>query len=241
MNRMLSKNFLCGALMACLAVAAILPIHADEVKKDKEQEAEDAFVQVMSNLQLADGLIYYGRANKTPEALVTAALILHRNPTETVKGEKDYSPTPKALLEEARAMRKDDKSLSAVIDNAADTLKEAARGAGPTVHKQTAKLTPKTKLHTFSVPIPLAVKKVTKQTTVTVLATKNGKHKKITVTVKVGKKIIATKTATGPVTIPVPHNQIPEGSSPSVDVAWADSSDDEVASSTDVSAFSTQL
>src|SRR5438132_387957 len=111
MSRMLCKHFLWAALVACLGRVTALPTRAEEVKKTAEKKPDgDPLVEYHQELAL--GLIYYGRTTKTPEALVTAAFILHSNPLETPKDAKDEAATPKSLLDEARAMRPNDKVLS---------------------------------------------------------------------------------------------------------------------------------
>jgi len=134
MNRVRGNHFLRGVLLAALGLAAVIAV---PVEAAEEKPVVDEVGQTLSNLDLADGLINYGRSTKTPEALVTAALILHRNPTEPIKIEGEEKPdtslSPKALLEEARAMRKDDKALAGVIESALDTIKEAPRGGAAPV------------------------------------------------------------------------------------------------------------
>jgi hypothetical protein len=115
---------------------------ADKPPADKAAaEPSPAARAALNDVQLALGLVHYARAHKTPEGLVTAALILHRTPTQPLKmkveggkeGASEAGLAPEALLEEARAMRKDDKALAGVVDRARDELKEAPRG-GPGVN-----------------------------------------------------------------------------------------------------------
>jgi hypothetical protein len=141
------KRILWAALAAAVALGLMTAAApADDKKPAEKPAAEGAAPQpspplrALNGLELAFGLVHYARAHKTPEGLVTAALILHRTPTQPlqakVEGAKEAPAesglAPKALLEEARAMRKDDKALAGVVDRARDELKEAPRGGhGP--------------------------------------------------------------------------------------------------------------
>jgi hypothetical protein len=137
-------------LLAALAAAVALRLGTaaapgdDQTPADKPPaqgaapEPSPALRPSINDLQLALRLVHYARAHKTPEGLVTAALILHRTPTQPLQlkvegakqGPAESALAPKALLEEARGMRQDDKALAGVVDRARDELKEAPRGGG---------------------------------------------------------------------------------------------------------------
>jgi hypothetical protein len=102
--------------------------------------------QAVADLGLAYDLIEYGRKTKTPEALITAALILHRTPVEKSSepsgGEASAIPAPAELLAEAKKLRPDDKALADVIAQAQDSLKEKPRGAVGGPKQQSRRLAP---------------------------------------------------------------------------------------------------
>jgi len=122
-----------------LALGGGAPTRADDKKAEAEKKVDPtaavaAPTPEISSVLLADQLVNYGRESKLPEALVTAALILYKNPVEAVTTlDKDTVPatptTPAGLLAEAKKMRPDDKALAASIDKAAEDMKESSRAA----------------------------------------------------------------------------------------------------------------
>ena len=143
MNRILCKHFLWSALVACLGLMAVPSARAEEVKKAEEKKPGEAAAKTITPQEMAFGLVHFGRDTKSPESLIAAALILHANPIETPKGEKIEVPTPRELLDEARALRPNDKALGTLIDTAIDTVKETSRAAVAPAKVVSLKLPPK--------------------------------------------------------------------------------------------------
>lgn len=124
--------------LALAAAPATLPLWADDKKdppvKAEETEALPETAAAAAEFDLARNLIEYGRAKKDPSSLVTAALILHRNPTEEIadlpeEAKKAALPAAKDLLAEARKFKPDDKGVAAVLDWADAELKVKERGS----------------------------------------------------------------------------------------------------------------
>jgi hypothetical protein len=105
------------------------------------QAKPSADADSVQQIHLAHSLIEYGRKNKAPEALITAARILaangtveldqkptHESTPDAPKGEKKEKPapdnTPKALLEEAKALSSNDAAVVALANSI-----ELSRGA----------------------------------------------------------------------------------------------------------------
>src|SRR4051794_26176852 len=96
------------ASLACLCLAVT---SAPAQEKDQTPAAPSASELLVKRVALAYDLIEIGREQKMPEALVTAALLLHKNPTEPLEvkgGEKAGAESPAQLLKEAKAMRPKD-------------------------------------------------------------------------------------------------------------------------------------
>jgi hypothetical protein len=99
-------------------------------------------VVAIQNLELANKLIHYGRQEKNAEALLVAAQILHKTPTQPlmvgydIKGEKEgkrpaggfEGVNPKALVVEARKMSSTP-HLESLAMATEKMLQEATRGA----------------------------------------------------------------------------------------------------------------
>lgn len=133
------------------------------------EEAED------SEMAMAYKLAHYGRTTKTPEALVTAAIIVARNPAVAIKSENEFEPgEPDAhikeaeeLLNEAEAMLPDDRLIKTLADRSRESIKEKPRGIGSVLKK----------IQMLNIP-------------------KNSKKKVITVKKKKGEKIKASASNT---------------------------------------------
>ena len=108
------------------------PNHAPPEVAAKSKATPDA--EAVQKLHLAQCLIGYGRKNKVPEALITAARILASTsttemkdkpttelPLGTAKTEKKDKPTadssPAALLEEAKKLSKNDPAIVALANS----------------------------------------------------------------------------------------------------------------------------
>lgn len=135
-------------LIPGLAVCALVGLSFQALGGDNKKDADvedraslddiqaEADAQAGEERNLAYELIEYGRESKTPEALITAALILHRNPVakfEKVEKEEGVEevkePDPKELLQEAQSIRPKDKALAEYVAKVSDDLKEEARGS----------------------------------------------------------------------------------------------------------------
>jgi len=132
----------------CLGTVQPSPA-ADEAKKADEPAKVDQAGEDVIHIGLAYSLAEYGRKNKSPESLVTAARMLRRIKTTPItekptdegpKGEKaddvkagaEVSLVAEAdkLLDEARKMAPDDKLIGELADRAAKEKTRAALG-GP--------------------------------------------------------------------------------------------------------------
>lgn len=138
------------ALASALLLAVVVPLTAEEKKGTNQAPTEMAAKAKMSadadavqSLRLAHSLIAYGRKNKAPEALITAARILsthgtselkekatHEKAAEAAKAEKTKKDTkvadnsPKALLEEAKKLSNNNPAVIALANSV-----ELSRGA----------------------------------------------------------------------------------------------------------------
>jgi hypothetical protein len=135
---------LAGALLLFLAI----PLTAQENKGTNQAPPEDAAkakasedADAVHKIHLAHSLIEYGRKNKAPEALITAARILAVRGTTELKekptrekpadapeaGKKDKAGaehSPRALLEEAKKMSNNNPAIVALANSV-----EMTRGA----------------------------------------------------------------------------------------------------------------
>lgn len=140
------------SLSACAGLALTLlplgtPIHAAEPMKGRMTPAAQAVEQVA----LANSLIQYGRAAKSPTALITAAQILSENKMDSAgdkpttkkpgagaaagKKGRVRSNAPSALLAEAKAMSGNDPSIVALANKAARTMgRVRGRIGGASLH-----------------------------------------------------------------------------------------------------------
>ena len=91
--------------------------------------------QMLEDRLMARTLLDYGSRAKSPESILTAIQILHRNPVNPVKkgnqAKSQDSDDTEALLElvdRAKNMRRGDKTLAAFADRVADELEEGSRG-----------------------------------------------------------------------------------------------------------------
>ncbi len=143
---------LCLGLLALLDSSSVL---AGKGQKGKEPEdligkkrpKESEASKVLANIDLANQLIDYGIANRSPAALLTAAEILHNNPTEdTSKGKlvfktegveavkNDSQPrTAKNVLAMAKKMAKEleTKEFNSLIVATAKRIQEEPRSPCP--------------------------------------------------------------------------------------------------------------
>lgn len=141
------------ALIALITVWTV-PVAAEDKKETNTQPADagkavvTAEAEAVQRLSLAQGLIHYGRKNKVPEALITAARILadtstvelkekpdhEKNPkVETpAKPKPDVDNSPKALLEEAKVMSGQNEAIIKLA-NAIEIKRGAVGGPKRTV------------------------------------------------------------------------------------------------------------
>jgi len=121
----------CGMVLTGGIATAAVRGAGDEVPGPAAAMTEAG--QAVLDLGMAHDLIAYGRRTKTPEALITAALILHRNPSEQAKdqpaGERPAALSPADLLAEAKKLRADDKALADLVARALDAIGEQSRGS----------------------------------------------------------------------------------------------------------------
>lgn len=144
------RTLMMVALVAGLAAVWTLPNQAADDKKKGSNTATpeaaaavkpSASAQSVADLALAHSLIQYGRKNKSPEALLTAAQIIAKTPAEELKekGKKegkgdDKTPgqradnSPKALVAEAKAMSKA-AHVASLADATSKLIEETPRGA----------------------------------------------------------------------------------------------------------------
>ena len=113
----------------CLTVGFTpgLDAQPDDPPASESTEAAD-------RLAAAYQMVFLARRTESPEALLAAASIIHKNPgvefKEKIENADNVAPlTSKELLEEARAMRPKDKALLEYIAKLADDFKEDPRGA----------------------------------------------------------------------------------------------------------------
>jgi hypothetical protein len=126
-----------GALVAVqgLAMSDDRPAKtADKVEKPNEQAVEE-----LGQIDLAHGLIEYGRTHKSPEALVVAARMLAKFPLGQKKANgKDTTKEEQAegsekLLDEAAKMRSADKLMGELVNRARADIKEGSRALTITI------------------------------------------------------------------------------------------------------------
>ncbi len=147
-------NRLLWISLVVVLTAWAVPVTAEDKKETNTQPADAGKATVtpeaeaVQRLSLAHGLIHYGRKSKVPEALITAARILADTSTvdlkekpeheKNPKGEKPAKPkpevdnSPKALLEEAKAMSGQNESIIKLA-NAVDLKRGATGGPKRTV------------------------------------------------------------------------------------------------------------
>jgi len=151
------NRLFCSSLVLAFAVASAVPSAAQEEKKGTNTAAPEAAAkatatpeaEAVQRLALAHGLIHYGRKNKVPEALVTAARMLADTSTTDLKdkptrGEApkdakvndkpkpEADNSPKALLEEAKALSGQNESI-VKLANAVEIKRGATGGPKKTV------------------------------------------------------------------------------------------------------------
>lgn len=146
MNRLLGIS-----LLVALTGAWTAPLGAQDKKGTNTAPADaagkatpSADADAVQRLSLAYGLIHYGRKNKVPEALITAARILADTSTvdlkdkpargDAPKGEKtadkpkaEVDNSPKALLEEAKTLSGQNESV-VKLANAVEIKRGAVGG-----------------------------------------------------------------------------------------------------------------
>ena len=138
LNRLVRGAFL--AVVGFAVLTATRSIHAADEKPIEEDKA----ARSVEAIALAESLIRFGRASNNPEALILAVRILHQNPTAELTASVDGGTKAegeevdlKGLIAEARTANKsksklreeDEKAIDALIDRAANEIKEETRGA----------------------------------------------------------------------------------------------------------------
>lgn len=134
------KTTLLAAAVAVTAALVVRPSNAQDGKDGKDEkpeepkvtEAEAKALRAVDDLATAGQMIELGRRTKNPEALIAAALVLHRTPAEEAQHKLDTVPAEdekKALLDEAAKMRPQDKALQASVTAAREQLAAKERGA----------------------------------------------------------------------------------------------------------------
>lgn len=139
-----------AALFTALALLASLStLSAQDKAKGEEPEGTPQEIKATQDresaaerLSTALFLIDFGRANKSPTALLTAVELIHRTPTKegeegdkNAAGEKSLSAQMSDLLTEAKKMKADDKEVATLADRLAETIKETPRDVkGPIVN-----------------------------------------------------------------------------------------------------------
>jgi len=139
----------CGIGIVSLALAADKPATADKAPPAATADVTNPKLtpeaEAVGQITMAEDLIDYGRKQKAPEALITAARILGSIPAgktgdqkpETEKpdkappaGEKRpvMSHKPADLLAEAKKMAPDDKTIATLADEVAKILAEKPKG-----------------------------------------------------------------------------------------------------------------
>lgn len=112
-----------------------------EATKDTKEAASS---KAMASIELANSLIRWGREEKNAEALLLAAQIIHKTPTDKLKAERTVtggkaektakaakmSNTPKALIAEARKLSSAPQ-VEALAQATGKMLEETTRGAAP--------------------------------------------------------------------------------------------------------------
>jgi hypothetical protein len=155
------------ALASALLLVAV-PLMADDLKKTDDKKGTNqappevaakakpsANAEAVQQLYLAQSLIEYGRKNKAPEALITAARILGAHGTTEMKEKPTHVKTadapeaakndkkapdnsPKALLEEAKKLSNNNPSVVALANSV-----ELARGVDPGPQLKFSPLSPR--------------------------------------------------------------------------------------------------
>jgi hypothetical protein len=142
-------------ILGVLAATATRSMRADEppqgkgpntAKADAKKPKADAVTQAVARLNLAHGLVAYGREAKSPEALILAAQILGTTPIKAgddkVKPEKPADAldrgdgtTPAKLIDEAKKMT-DDETVLNMAKAVSRQIAERSRGEvdGPQEH-----------------------------------------------------------------------------------------------------------
>ncbi|MSQ96437.1 MAG: hypothetical protein EXR98_18045 [Gemmataceae bacterium] len=108
--------------------------HGVDAQPDDPPAPASESTEAADRLAAAYQMVFLARRTEAPEALLAAAVILHKNPgvefKEKIENAEKVPPiTPKELLEEAKAMRPKDKSLHEYIAKLASDFKEEPRGA----------------------------------------------------------------------------------------------------------------
>jgi len=147
-----------GALAAWLCLVSGPPLVAQDTKGDVQKgtnvmgEKAGAVkvspeAEAVAQVALAQSLIKYGRAHKSPQGLITAAEILGRikpqpsqvepttkqegKPTTVPKAQSDtdrFPDDPPSLLAEAKKMAPGDPHIAALADSVSSLLEEKTRG-----------------------------------------------------------------------------------------------------------------
>jgi hypothetical protein len=131
----------CAALFTALALLAGVSSISAQGQKAEEPEgtpqeikATEDRLSAAERISTALFLIDFGRANKSPTALLTAVELIHRTPTKEGEGEdknvagaKPLSEQLPDLLAEAKKMRPDDRELATLADRVGETIKERPR------------------------------------------------------------------------------------------------------------------
>ena len=151
---------LSGSLIG-VAIAADEKTGTNRTEADTEQSAQKSpAADAVSQLGLSYSLVHYGRANKSPLALLTAAEILHRHPTadlgvspktEAGTGKKPDNATAKqekpavtaeGLIAEAKTLAAGNDRLLELVADVAAKVDEASRGAVGGAKQKITKVNP---------------------------------------------------------------------------------------------------
>jgi hypothetical protein len=118
-------------MLSALVAVQGLALSADkEEKPTKTEKADERAVEELGQIDLAHGLIEYGRKHKSPEALVVAARMLAKFPVSETKGKgetegkENQVKGAEALLDEAAKMRSSDKLMGELVAAPAPTSRK---------------------------------------------------------------------------------------------------------------------
>lgn len=137
--RMLAPLAVAATLGLAAAASAQTAAPADKTKSNVSAEAPKAGEALpVAQLHLSEQLAAWGRANKDPLSLVVAAQIRQGVGTKVVerKADGEAAPAPAAtdvvaaLLDEAKALAKNDKTIAALADDVKAAATKGRVGGG---------------------------------------------------------------------------------------------------------------